>query len=105
RALRRLDLLPQEVGLGLEIEVDEQALDGLGAHAAVEVLPEPLPERPVDGVVGDELLDGQALERVQDLVEVLGLPLGALRDALDLALRLAAGGRQLRTLGPLGLEV
>ncbi|GIU97286.1 MAG: hypothetical protein KatS3mg013_1089 [Actinomycetota bacterium] len=71
----------------------------------VEVVAEPLPERPVDAVVGDELLDAQALEGGQDLVEVIGLLLGPLGDAFDVALGLTASGRQLRRARALGLEL
>ena len=93
------------LGLGLDVVVREQALDGLGAHAAVEVVAEPLAERAVHGVVGHELLDVQALERRQHLVEVVGLALGGLGDPLDVALRLALGGGELRALGALALQL
>ena len=83
----------------------EQALDRLGAHAAVEVVAEALAQRAVDAVVGHELLDGQALESGEYLVEVLGLAPGRLGDPLDVALGLALGGGKLGALGPLGLEL
>src|SRR5262245_21814913 len=105
RALAGRDLLAQRVGLLLQLEVLEQALDRLGAHAAVEVVAEPLAERPVDGVIGHQLLDRQPLERGQDLVQVLGVALGGLGDPVDVALGLAAGGRELRALGALALEL
>ena len=92
-------------GLGLDVVVREQALDRLGAHAALEVVAEPLAERAVDGVVGHELLHVQALERRQHLVEVVGLALGLLGQPLDVALRLALGGRELGALGALALEL
>ena len=100
-----MDLLLEELGLGLEVEVDQEALDGLRAHAALEVVAEPLPQRPVDRIVGDQLLDREVLERRQHVVQVLGLLPGGLRDLLDVALGLPASRRELRALGPLALEV
>src|ERR687897_919044 len=84
RPLARRDLLAEVVCLLLELEVLEQALDGLGAHAPVEVVPEPLTKRAVHGVVGDELLDRQALEGREHLVEVIGLALRLVDLVLDL---------------------
>src|SRR5206468_912589 len=104
RALRRADLLAEVLGLRLEVEVLKETLDGLGAHAALEVVAEALAERAVHEVVGDELLDVQSLERVQDLVEVVGLTPGRLGDALDVALGLTARRGELRALRALGLE-
>ena len=104
-ALAGGDLLSQRLGLLLQLEVLEQALDRLGAHAAVEVVAEPLAQRTIHGVVGHELLDREVLEPGQDLVEVLGLALGLLRDPVDVALGLAPGGRELGALGPLALEL
>jgi len=100
-----LDLLLEEDGLGLKVEVHEQPLDGFRAHPAFEVVAEPLSERPVDDVIRHQLLDAQVLERAQHMVEVLGLLAGALGELLDIALGLAAGGGELRALRPFGLHV
>ena len=55
-ALAGPDRLPQALGLGVEIHVLDQRLDGLGAHAAGEVLTEPVTQLAVEQLVGDELL-------------------------------------------------
>ena len=65
RALAVLDLVPEGLGLGLGVHVRQQPLDGLGAHAAVEVVAEPLAERTVDVVVGHQLLDRRPLNAVR----------------------------------------
>ncbi len=100
-ALAGLDDLPEVVGLRDGVHVDQQALDRLGPHAAVEVVAEALPQRPVDVVVCHQLLHLQALERGQHVVEVLGLAARGLVDLLDVALGLPLGGGQLRALGAL----
>src|SRR5205085_7184487 len=95
----------QELRLGLEVEVGEEALDGLRTHAALEVVAEPLPERAVHQVVGHELLHVQLLERLEHLVQVVGLAAGRLGEALDVALGLPAGRGELGALGPLALQL
>ena len=99
-----IDLL-EVLGLGDGVHVDQQALDRLGAHAAVEVVAEALAQRAVDVVVGHELLHLQALEGGEHVVEVLGLATRGLVDLLDVTLGLALGGGQLGALGALALQL
>ncbi len=86
-------------------EIHQQALDRLGAHAAVEVVAEPLTQAAVDRVVRHELLGTQRLEGRQRVGQVLRLAPGGVGDPFDVALRLAAGGRELRAPDALRLEV
>src|SRR5207247_1632678 len=75
------------------------------AQATLEVVAEPLPQAPVDGVVGHQLLHRQALERAQDVVQVLNLLLPRFADPLRVALGLTASRRELGSLGSLALQV
>ena len=55
-ALAGADGLAQRLGLGLEVEVDQARLQRLGAHAALEVLAEPVPQLAVEQLVGLQVL-------------------------------------------------
>ena len=104
-SLAVVDDVAQEHDLAVDVVVVQEALDRLGAHAAVEVVAEALAQAAVDVVVGHELLDRQALERREHVVEVLRLARGRLGDALDVALGLTLGGGELRALGTLAFEL
>ena len=105
RTLAVLDLVPEALGFDLGVHIGQQPLDGLGTHAAVEVVAEPLAERTVDVVVGHQLLHPKTLECGQDVVEVLGVAAGSLVDPLHVALRLALRGGQLSALRAFGLQL
>src|SRR5690606_25902347 len=85
-ALAGADGLAQLLGLGLEVEVLQPRLDGRGAHAALEVLAEPVPHLAVEQLVALEVLDLEVLEAVPDLVEAVELALRAVAQLLHLAL-------------------
>src|SRR5699024_9798998 len=80
------DDLPQRLGLGGQVEVQQQRLDRLGAHAALEVLAEAVLELAVDALVDDDLVDVELGEGGPDLVETVQLALGRLADLLHLLL-------------------
>ena len=121
-ALAAADRLAQALRLGLEVEGLEQLLQRLGTHAGLEVLPhgagddapgavlvlralgEAVPQLAEQPLVGDELLDREALERVQDVVELVELALGPGPDLLDLAVGGVPDLAPRVGLGTLGLE-
>jgi hypothetical protein len=92
-------------GLGLEVEVRRAGRGRLGAHAAGEVVAEPVAHVAVDQLLLDQLLGRELLEGVQDLVEVLELVVGPDRDGLELLLDLLAFLLDHVGLGALGLEL
>ena len=91
--------------LGVQVEVLQQRLERLGAHAALEVLPEPVAQLAVEHLVADQLLDVELAERVQYLVETVDLALGPVTDLAHLALAALADLAPHVTLGALGLEL
>ena len=104
-ALAGADGLAQDVGLGVQVHVLHQRLDRLGAHAAGEVLAEPVAQLAVEQLVGDQLLAVELAEGVEHLVEAVDL---ALRPVADLAHLALAGLLDLAAhvgLGALGLEL
>ncbi len=110
--LAAADGLAQVLGLALDVEVAEQGLDGLRAHAAGEVVAVPVVELPVQQLVGDELLGLQLGEGLPDLVQAVQLTLRAVPELahlalaalLDLAPDVALGALRLE-LGQVGLEL
>ena len=90
--------------LGFQVEVLQQRLQRLGAHAALEVLPEPVAQLSVQHLVADQLLDVELAERVQYLVQPVDLALGPVTDLAHLALAAFADLAPHVTLGALGLE-
>ena len=98
-ALRRLDRLAEEGGLGVEVEVLEQLADRLRAHAAREVDVEPV--RRAEAVlqlaeqllVADDLLRLEVLEELprvgEPLLRVLGRLARVLAPRLDVEVHLA----------------
>ena len=103
-ALAAADRLAERLGLGGEVEVLDERLQRLGAHAAGEVVAEAVAQLAVELLVGDQLLGVELAEGVEHLVEPVELPLRLdaqlvhlpLGGVADLALRVA--------LGALGLE-
>src|SRR6202012_3078835 len=104
-ALAAADRLAQQLGLGLEVEVLDQRLERLSAHAALEVVAEPVAELAVEQLAPEQLLDLDAPERVHDLVEPVDLALGAVADLAHLALAALAHLAADVALGALGLEL
>ena len=104
-ALAGADRLAQRLGLGLEVEVGDQGLQGLSAHAALEVLAEPVAQLAVEHLVGDQLLDVELAEGVHHLVEAVDLALGAVAQLAHLALAALADLAPDVALGALGLEL
>ena len=100
-----LDGLTQALRLGLQVEVGQTTLDGLGTHGALEVLAEPRTHLTVEHLVTLEILDLEGLEPLPDGVETVDLTLTAMLDLTQLllgtVLDLAAGVG----LGPLGLQL
>ena len=88
--LARRDDLLEQVGLGVEVEGLEALLDRRGAHAALEVETEAVTHLAVEDLVALEVPDLEVLEAVPDLLETLDLLVGALADAVHLALGLVA---------------
>ena len=81
----------QLVGERLEVELREQVLDGLGAHAAAEVVAVAQLHLAVERLVVDERLDRELHERVEGLLEER-LALGVLLlEVLDVALGFLVG--------------
>ena len=99
------DGLAQRLGLGLEVEVAQQGLQRLGAHAAFEVVAEAVAQLAVEQLVADELLDVELAEGVQHLVEAVELTLGAVAQLAHLALAALADLAAHVALGALGLEL
>ena len=67
------DGLAQGLGLGVEVEILQQSLDRFGAHAAGEVLTEPVAQLPVEHLVRDQLLGLQLAEGVEHLLQPVDL--------------------------------
>ncbi len=99
------DRLAQRLGLGLEVEVLQQRLQRLGAHAALEVVAEAVAQLAVEQLVGDQLLDVELAEGVHHLVEAVDLALGAVTDLAHLTLAALAHLAAHVGLGTLGLEL
>ena len=104
-ALAGADRLAQRLGLGLEVEVLEQRLERLRAHAALEVVAEAVAQLAVEQLVTDQLLDVQLAEGVEHLLEPVDLALGAVADLAHLALAALAHLAADVALGALGLEL
>ena len=101
-----------DVRLAVEVEVLQQPLQRLGAHAAVEVLAEPVAQLAIQHLVRDQRLRLQLAEGVQHLVQPVDLALRAVADLAHLplaALAHLAAHVGLRTLalqlGEVGLEL
>ena len=111
-ALAAADGLPQDLGLGVDVEVLDELLDRLRAHRALEVLAVAVDDLAVEVLVHDQLLGGQLGEGGPDLVEAVQLTLDAvaqlahlaLAGVLDLALDVGLGALGLQ-LGQVGLEL
>src|SRR5690606_13509917 len=111
-ALAGADGPARRLGLGVDVEVLHQLLDGLRAHRAGEVLAVAVDQLAVEDLVHDQLLDRQLGEGVPDLVEPVQLALGAvaqlahlaLAAVLDLAADVGLGALGLQ-LGQVGLEL
>ncbi len=111
-ALARSDGLAQALSLGVEVEVFQQLLQRAGTHATGEVLTEAVVQLPVEALVGDQGLDRELAEGVDDLIEPVDPALGpvaqlahlALATLADLAADIALGALSLE-LGQIGFEL
>ena len=103
--LARLDRLAQRIGLGRDVEVTDDRLQRLRAHAAGEVLAEAVVQLAVEHLVDDQVADGELLERRQHLVEPVQLTLRRLADVPLLALATLAHLAAHVGLRTLGLEL
>ncbi len=104
-ALCRLDLVAQELLFGVEIETRDEILDGLGPHAALEVVAVAVFQLTPDDLVVDDVLDREVLEGVEGAPDHVDVPLGALAHFLLLAFRLVAALPSSRRIEPCGLHL
>ena len=90
-----------------DVEVDpvDQPGDGLGAHAALEVVVVADLELPPQQFVFDDLAGEQVTELVEGALGQVDVGLGPLADRADLLLRQALAGLDLGVLGSTGLEL
>ena len=72
-ALAVLDGVAQDLGLGVDVEVRDDLLERLGAHAAVEVVAEAVLQLAVEHLVDDQVADLELAEGVEHLVEPVDL--------------------------------
>ena len=89
----------------VEVELGDQLGDGLGAHAAAEVVAVAVLELAPQQLVLDDLAAVQVAELVEGPLDQLELRLGPLADAAELLVHLALAGLQLGVLGPVGLHL
>ena len=104
-ALRREDGVLEELLLRLHVDAGDEVLDGLGAHAAREVLLVAVLQVAPDALVVDELLGRQALERVPHRLEELDLGVGPGADVLEVLVAGLLGALELVLLGVALLEL
>src|ERR1022692_2167538 len=104
-ALAGPDGFPQARCLGLQVEVADPLLDGLGAHTATEVAAEPVPHLAVEQLVAFEGLNLEAAEPVPDLLDPVDLTLSAIPDLLALPVRALPDLAPGVTLGPGRLQL
>ncbi len=107
----RDDLLEQHLFLA-EVETTDEALDRLGAHAALEVVTEAVAQLAPDALVVDELLRLEGADAVVDRLQEVELELRTLAQLLDVTVRRLAGPVEVGLLGAalfrgreLGLEL
>ncbi len=104
-ALTAADGLAQRLGLGVDVEVLHQLLDGLRTHGTGEVLAVAVDQLAVEHLIDDELLDRQLGEGVPDLVEPVQLALGAVAQLTHFALAAVLDLAADVGFGTLGLEL
>src|SRR5260370_1195885 len=97
--------LAEAGGLTLKVETGQPLLDGLRAHAAPEVTPDPVPHLAVELLVSLKVLDLEVLEPVPDLLEPVDLPPGAIPDLAALPVRALPELAARVALGPCGLKL
>src|SRR5690606_26056254 len=85
-ALAAADRLAQRLGLGVDVEVLGQLLDGLGAHAAGEALAVTGAQRAVVRLVDDQLTRLELGQGVPDLLASVQLALGLVAELAHLTL-------------------
>ncbi len=103
-ALGRVDLLAELALLLVEVERLDQAGDGVGAHAALEVVAPAVDKLAPQHLVFDDLATEQALELVPGPIEDLLLELELLTDLGEVLVGLPASRLQFGVLGVLLLE-
>ena len=98
------DDLAEVLGLGVHVEVLQALLDRLGAHVALEVLAIAGTQLAEQRLIALQVRDGEALEAIPDLLQLLDLGVGTLADLRHLLISSVAGLPLLRGLGALGLQ-
>ncbi len=88
----------------VEVDAIDQRLDGIGAHAAFEVLAVAVLQLAPQHLVFDDLAREQIAELVEGALEDVGLGLVPLADRDEVLLRGALAGPEVRFLRALGLE-
>ena len=101
----RVDLRAELDLFLVEVDAGDEPGDGLGAHAALEVLAEAHDELAPQHLVFDDLAGEQALELVERAGEHVELLLVALPDRREVALGRALAGLDLGVLRALRLEL
>ena len=104
-ALRRDDGVLEELLLRLHVDAGDEVLDGLGAHAAGEVLLVAVAQVAPHALVVDELLGREALERVPDRLQEVDLGVGAGADVLEVLVARLLGPVELVLLGLAAFEL
>ena len=104
-ALGGEDGVLEELLLGLHVDARDEVLDGLRAHAALEVLLVAVLQLAPDPLVVDELLGRETLEGVPHRLQELDLGVGAGADVLEVLVAGLLGPLQLVLLGVALLEL
>ena len=101
----RVDGLAEAHLLDVEVDAVDERLDGVGAHAALEVVAEAVAQLAPQRLVVDDLAGVQVAELVERALDELQLGLVALAEGGDVLLRGALAGLALAVLGALGLQL
>ena len=104
-ALVGLDHLAQLYFFLVEVDLLDQLGDGLGPHAAPEIIAEAFPQLAPQQLVLDDLAAVQVAELVEGPADQVRLGVGVVAYRGDLFFDLALASLQLRVLGPLALQL
>src|SRR5690606_18631541 len=100
----RVDQLLELALLLVEVDVGDELLEGVGTHAAVEVLAVAVPQLPPEHLILDDLARVQVAELVEGPLDELQLLVVALPDRLEVLLDRLLAAADVGVLRPLGLE-
>ena len=103
-AVARVDGVAELDLLLVEVDLADQAGDGLGAHAAAEVVAVAVLELPPQQLVLDDLAGVEVAELVEGPLDQVQLGVGPLADGGQLLVHLALAGLELGVLGALALH-